>query len=128
MPIDDGHRATILAADKGVSLIIEAVRDEARIHFDIETDDLAAEIRRIEQLGGKKIKVVDHTVIMEAPTGHRFRLTGPQLACACRRAAMSGETTNAVSRVRSIQDQLHDADQAIFPIREDRIGLAIILV
>jgi hypothetical protein len=74
---DDGHRATILAADKGVSLVIEAVHDEARIHFDIETDNLAAEIHRIEELGGKKISVVDHSVIMEAPTGHRFRLTGP---------------------------------------------------
>ena len=75
--IDDGKRATIMAADKGVSLVIEAVHDEARIHFDIETDDLAAEIHRIEQLGGRKVSVVDHTVIMEAPTGHRFRLTGP---------------------------------------------------
>jgi predicted enzyme related to lactoylglutathione lyase len=76
--IDDGKRATIMAADKGVALILEAVHDEARIHFDIETDDLAAEIHRIEQLGGRKVSVVDHTVIMEAPTGHRFRLTGPQ--------------------------------------------------
>lgn len=75
---DDGHRATILAGDKGISLVIEAVHDEARIHFDIETDNLAAEIRRVEQLGGRKISVVDHTVIMEAPTGHRFRLTGPR--------------------------------------------------
>lgn len=74
---EDGHRATILANDNGVSMVIEAVRDEARIHFDIETDNLAAEIRRIEQLGGRKISVVDHAVIMEAPTGHRFRLTGP---------------------------------------------------
>ncbi|MDF1607572.1 VOC family protein [Hoeflea sp. YIM 152468] len=74
---DDGHRATILADDKGVSLVIEAVQDEARIHFDIETDNLAAEIHRVELLGGRKISVIDHTVIMEAPTGHRFRLTGP---------------------------------------------------
>jgi len=74
---DDGLRATILAADRGVSLVIEAVHDEARIHFDIETDDLAAEIHRIEQLGGRKLSVIDHSVIMEAPTGHRFRLTGP---------------------------------------------------
>lgn len=74
---DDGHRATILAGDQGIALVIEAVHDEARIHFDIETDDLAAEIRRVEQLGGRKVSVIDHTVIMEAPTGHRFRLTGP---------------------------------------------------
>ncbi len=74
---DDGHRATILAGDKGVSLVLEGVRDEARIHFDIETDNLAAEIQRIESLGGRKVSVVDHSVIMEAPTGHRFRLTGP---------------------------------------------------
>ncbi|KJS19491.1 MAG: hypothetical protein VR78_03250 [Hoeflea sp. BRH_c9] len=74
---EDGHRATILAGDTGMSLVLEGVRDEARIHFDIETDDLAAEIHRIESLGGRKVSVVDHTVIMEAPTGHRFRLTGP---------------------------------------------------
>ena len=74
---EDGRQATILAGDKGVTLVLEAVADEARIHFDIETDDLAAEIHRIEALGGRKVSVVDHAVIMEAPTGHRFRLTGP---------------------------------------------------
>ncbi|MEQ8480412.1 MAG: VOC family protein [Hoeflea sp.] len=76
---EDGHRATIEASGSGVSLIVEAVRDEARIHFDIETDDLAAEIKRIEEIGGTKISVVDHAVIMEAPTGHRFRVSASTL-------------------------------------------------
>lgn len=74
---DDGHRATVLSEEKGVQLVLEASKDEARIHVDIETDDMAAEIQRIEQLGGRKIGVSNHTIIMEAPTGHRFRLTGP---------------------------------------------------
>ncbi|MEP3435211.1 MAG: VOC family protein [Hoeflea sp.] len=74
---DNGHSATIMAGDKGVSLVLEAGHKEAQIHFDIETDDLTAEIHRIESLGGRKVGVVDHSVIMEAPTGHRFRLTGP---------------------------------------------------
>ncbi|WP_322989072.1 MULTISPECIES: VOC family protein [unclassified Hoeflea] len=73
----DGHRAIIPVAGGDVSLVIEAVREEALIHFDIETDDLAAEIHRIEQIGGRKVGTADHAVIMEAPTGHRFRVTGP---------------------------------------------------
>ncbi len=72
---DDGRRATVMTGEGGVRLVIEAVADESRIHFDMETDDLSAEILRIEGIGGRKIAVVDHAVIMEAPTGHRFRLT-----------------------------------------------------
>jgi branched-chain amino acid transport system permease protein len=62
---------------------------------------------------------------MEAPTGHRFRLTGPQshvLAvereCLGRRIMLYRESGQYKTSYIS--------DQAIFPIREDRIGMAII--
>jgi hypothetical protein len=56
-------------------MIVQGVPDEPTVHLDIETDDLQAEIRRLERIGARKLGVLDHTVLMEAPTGHRFRVT-----------------------------------------------------
>lgn len=75
---DDGQHATILADNGGVVMLIQAVNDRPRVHFEIETDDLPAEVRRLTTIGARKIGVVDHGVVMEAPTGHHFRVTGPK--------------------------------------------------
>ena len=42
------------------------------MHLDIETDDVEAEVARLEKLGAKRVKNVKTWVVMEAPTGHRF--------------------------------------------------------
>ena len=45
---------------------------ECAIHLDIETDDVAAEVARLEQLGARvKARIRNH-VVMEAPSGHAF--------------------------------------------------------
>jgi hypothetical protein len=47
-------------------------RDERAIHLDIETDDVAAEVARLERLGARvKARIREH-VVMEAPSGHAF--------------------------------------------------------
>jgi catechol 2,3-dioxygenase-like lactoylglutathione lyase family enzyme len=51
---------------------IQQVEHESRVHIDIETDDIQAEVARLEQLGAKVAQRLDRWVIMEAPTGQRF--------------------------------------------------------
>lgn len=72
---EEGNFATLFDPDGGVAMIVQGVPDEPTVHLDIETDDLQAEIRRLERIGARKLGVLDHTVLMEAPTGHRFRVT-----------------------------------------------------
>ena len=46
---------------------------ESRLHFDIETDNVDAEVSRLEQLGARrKEHVQNYLWIMEAPSGHIF--------------------------------------------------------
>ena len=51
---------------------VQKVRHESRVHLDIETDDVQAEVARLEGLGARKIASVHSWVVMEAPTGQRF--------------------------------------------------------
>ena len=51
---------------------IQKVEHESRAHIDIETDDIPAEVKRLEKLGAKVWKHLERWVVMEAPTGHRF--------------------------------------------------------
>lgn len=45
---------------------------ESRVHFDIETDDVEAEVRRLERLGAHRRHQVESWWVMEAPSGHVF--------------------------------------------------------
>ena len=42
------------------------------VHFDIETDDVDAEVGRLEDLGAKRVRQVKKWWVMEDPGGHRF--------------------------------------------------------
>ncbi len=59
-------------------LEVQRVDHESRVHIDIETDDFEAEAARLEKLGAKRIAAVKTWIVMEAPTGQRFCLVGPQ--------------------------------------------------
>jgi hypothetical protein len=59
-------------------LLVQQVTHPSRIHLDIESDDLDAEVRRLEALGAKRIAFVKRWWVMEAPTGHRFCVVNPQ--------------------------------------------------
>ena len=45
---------------------------ESRVHLDIETDDIPAEVARLEKLGAKVDQRLERWVVMRAPTGQRF--------------------------------------------------------
>ena len=51
---------------------LQRVAHESRVHIDIETDDIPAEVARLEKLGAQVAQRLERWVVMEAPTGQRF--------------------------------------------------------
>ena len=57
---------------RGLHVEVQKVDHPSRVHLDLETDDVAAEVSRLERLGARRLRKVRDWVVMEAPTGHRF--------------------------------------------------------
>src|SRR4051812_26710229 len=55
-----------------MKILVQAVQHSSRVHLDIETNDIEAEVSRLERLGAKRIEKLETWWIMEAPTGQRF--------------------------------------------------------
>jgi predicted enzyme related to lactoylglutathione lyase len=51
---------------------IQRVEHESRVHLDIETDDIPAEVERLKTLGATVVDRLERWVVMLAPTGQRF--------------------------------------------------------
>jgi predicted enzyme related to lactoylglutathione lyase len=51
---------------------IQAVNHASRVHIDIESDDIEAEVKRLEALGAKRVADIKRWCVLEAPTGQRF--------------------------------------------------------
>ena len=77
-PVDMNHRGSrgnyrVLATPPGeLAVEIQRVDHESRAHIDIETDDIPAEVARLEKLGAKIVNRLERWVVMQAPTGQRF--------------------------------------------------------
>lgn len=76
----DGKYAELATDTDEPFLLLQRVDHEARIHLDIETDDLDAEVARLEALGATRIAFVKRWWVMQAPTGHRFCVVRKQRA------------------------------------------------
>jgi len=75
----EGDRYRDLACGPGEPLLmIQRVEHEGRVHLDIESDDIDAEVARLEGLGARAIERVQTWVVMQAPTGQRFCVVRPQ--------------------------------------------------
>jgi predicted enzyme related to lactoylglutathione lyase len=74
----DGKYAELKTDADEPFLLLQRVDHEPRIHLDIETDDIDAEVARLEALGAKRIAFVKRWWVMQAPTGHRFCVVGKQ--------------------------------------------------
>ena len=61
-----------LDSQAGLYAAVQQVEHESRVHLDIESDDVPAEVARLEGLGAKVVGEVRTWVVMEAPTGQRF--------------------------------------------------------
>jgi hypothetical protein len=42
------------------------------VHLDIETDDVPAEVARLEKLGASVVERLERWVVMQAPSGQRY--------------------------------------------------------
>ena len=51
---------------------LQRVEHESRVHLDIETDDIPAEVARLEKLGARVVNRLERWVVMQAPSGQRF--------------------------------------------------------
>ena len=60
----------------GLNIEVQRVTHPSRVHLDIESDDIEAEVRRLETLGAKRVQAIKGWVVMEAPTGQRFCVVG----------------------------------------------------
>ena len=58
---------------------VQRVDHPSRVHLDIETDDIEAEVVRLSRLGAKEVRRIKRWVVMEAPTGQKFCVVPPQL-------------------------------------------------
>ena len=73
----DNYLPLATHADEPV-IEIQRVDHPSRVHLDIESDDVEAEVRRLEKLGAKRIEAIKTWVVMEALTGQRFCVIRPQ--------------------------------------------------
>ena len=62
----------LLDRQHGLHVEVQSVSHPSRVHLDIETDDIEAEVARLEGLGAKQVERVHGWCVMEAPTGQRF--------------------------------------------------------
>ena len=54
------------------SVFVQQVDHPSRVHLDIETDDVEAEVARLEALGARRLEKIKTWWVLEAPTGQRF--------------------------------------------------------
>jgi predicted enzyme related to lactoylglutathione lyase len=77
-PVDPDHPGTrgnyvmLETPPDEISVQIQRVRHESRVHIDIETDDIDAEVGRLENLGATVHTRMERWVVMRAPSGQRF--------------------------------------------------------
>jgi hypothetical protein len=65
-------------ADEELIVLLQRVPHASRVHLDIESDDIEAEVVRLEALGARRLEKINTWWVMEAPTGHRFCVVRPQ--------------------------------------------------
>lgn len=71
-PIYTSLRGRVGGEGGPIVLLQRVPAAERAIHLDIETDDVEAEVTRLEKLGARvKARIRDH-VVMTAPSGHPF--------------------------------------------------------
>jgi predicted enzyme related to lactoylglutathione lyase len=77
-PIDPDHLGTrdnyvmLEGRPDQISVQIQRVDHESRVHIDIETDDIPAEVARLEKLGATVHRRMERWVVMQAPSGQFF--------------------------------------------------------
>jgi hypothetical protein len=59
-------------------LLVQRLQDgESRLHLDLETDDIDAEVRRLETAGAERVERFEHWQVMRDPAGMLFCVVPP---------------------------------------------------
>jgi len=77
---EDENYAQLETGPNELHIEVQKVQHPSRVHIDIESDDIEAEVSRLEKLGAIRIEQVRTWSVMEAPTGQRFCVVRPQRA------------------------------------------------
>ena len=81
LPGDEGEKyVRLVAPNLALHIEVQRVAHDSRVHLDIETDDIEAEVKRLEALGATRVKQVHTWWVMQAPTGQRFCVVRVQSA------------------------------------------------
>ena len=78
MPIDElpgaeGEKYVRLKDKTGqLNIEVQSVDHASRVHLDIETDNIPAEVERLRALGAVVVEQAHSWCVMQAPTGQRF--------------------------------------------------------
>jgi hypothetical protein len=78
---DDPDYADLGETLPGLTVMVQRVDDRPRLHLDIETDDVEAEVRRLEALGASRVRQVEHWWVLHDPAGLVFcvvEVTSPE--------------------------------------------------
>ena len=72
LPGEEGKYIELVDPDERLHIEVQSVSHPSRVHLDIESDDVDAEVRRLEALGAKRVEKINTWWVLEAPTGQRF--------------------------------------------------------
>ena len=68
----EGGYVRLDGSSRDMTIEVQKVDHPSRVHLDIESDDVEAEVARLEGLGARRLENIKSWVVMEAPTGQRF--------------------------------------------------------
>ncbi|QXC59222.1 hypothetical protein KSP35_12470 [Aquihabitans sp. G128] len=77
-PFDDDGTYVGVGHVAGREVFVQRIDGPARVHLDIETDDVEAEVARLEALGATRLQAVKTWWIMQDPSGQPFCVVRPQ--------------------------------------------------
>jgi len=73
LPAEEGEKyVRLVHRSSELHVEVQKVDHPSRVHLDIESDDVEAEVQRLEALGARRVAQVHTWWVMEAPTGQRF--------------------------------------------------------
>ena len=75
-PGGDGRYLDVRGDPADPHVILQKVEHPSRVHIDIETDDIEAEVERLRGLGASVVEKMPRWTVMEAPSGQRFCVIG----------------------------------------------------
>jgi hypothetical protein len=91
---EDPNYASFGTMAPGVEVFVQSVGDPApRIHLDIETDDIEAEVARLKALGATEVERIHTWVVMRDPVGVTFCVVRIQNAGVFEKSARAWESS-----------------------------------